>query len=184
MDWFSLFKLLHVICAVIWVGGGFTLLVAAEIMRRKRGSRGMMAVVDAVALLGPPLFVPVSALTIVFGVFTAWFGVGFAELWVLLGTLCFLATFLDGLLMIKPRAEKMSAVIAAEGPDSPRLLPAADTLLKIARFDYVMLALVIVDMVVKPSPGNVWLLAAMGVVLVVGAFLALGSALRAQPVTA
>lgn len=125
-------------------------------MRRNRGPQAMMAVVDAVALLGPPLFVPISALTVVFGVIAAGLGQSFSELWVILGLVGFAATFLNGLLLIKPRAEKLSALIAKEGPESPVLIPFAENLIMIARFDYVMLALVVVDMGLKPSYGDVW----------------------------
>ena len=71
MDSYLIFKLLHVACAVMWVGGGFTLMVAAEIQRRKRGPDGLVSVVDAIALLGPLFFVPVSLLTVAFGAITA-----------------------------------------------------------------------------------------------------------------
>ncbi len=183
MDLFGIFVLLHIVCVVVWVGGGFTLLVAAETMRINRGTHGMMAVIDAVALLGPRLFVPVSALTVVFGALAAWFGPGFSELWVILGLVGFAATFLNGLLLIKPRAEKMAAMIAKEGENSPSLIPVAANLIMIARFDYVMLALVIVDMVLKPTTDDIWGLTAMAAVLVIGAALVFRSAARGQPAT-
>ncbi|HEY8594403.1 MAG TPA: hypothetical protein VIL84_04085 [Devosiaceae bacterium] len=184
MDWYSFFELLHVICAILWVGGGFTLMVAAELVRRKRGPGGMMAIVDAVALLGPPFFVPVSLLTVVFGATTAFIGPGFGTLWVDLGLAGFIVTFLNGFFGIKPRAEKISALIATQGPESPEVLARADNLMMIARFDYVMLALVVVDMVVKPGVNDVGLLTAMAVILVAGGYLTLGSAIRKQPAAA
>ena len=184
MSWYALLELLHVACAIVWVGGGLTLLVAAEVLRRKQGPAAVMPVVEIVALLGPPLFVPVSALTVVFGAAAAWIGGDFPQLWVILGLAGFAATFLNGLLMIKPRAEKLAVLAAEKGRESPDLVPFAENLLTIAHFDYVVLALVVADMVLKPAVGNVWELAAMAALLVIGALMTLSKAMLRQPAAA
>lgn len=184
MNGYALLELFHVFFAIVWVGGGFTLLFAVEIARRKQGPRGTMAVVDIVALLGPSLFVPASLLTVVFGVATAWIGKDFSQLWVILGLVGFAATFLNGVLLIKPRAEKLSAMGGDMGQDSPALLPFADNLLTIVRFDYVILTLVVADMVLKPTPGDVWELAAMVALLVIGAVFTLLRGMGQRPAAA
>ncbi|MGA7296470.1 MAG: DUF2269 family protein [Rhodanobacteraceae bacterium] len=182
MNGYALVELLHVFFAIIWVGGGFTLLFAAEIARRKHGPGGAMAVVDIVALLGPPLFVPVSLLTVASGVITAWIGGEFSQLWVSLGLAGFVATFLNGVLLIKPRAEKLSAMGAAKGKDNPALVPFADNLLTIVRFDYVILTLVVADMVLKPMSGNWVELSGMAVLLVIGMAFTLVPGMKQQAV--
>ncbi|MDA3912761.1 hypothetical protein [Oleiagrimonas sp.] len=184
MNGYALIELLHVFFAIVWVGGGFTLLYAAEIARRKHGSSGVMAVVDIVALLGPPLFVPFSLLTVMFGAAAAWIGGEFSLLWVNLGLVGFAATFLNGILLIKPRAEKLSAMGAEMGKDHPGLVPLAENLLTIARFDYVILLLVVADMVLKPLPGNTWELATMDALLVIGMAFTLIPGMRRPPVVA
>lgn len=174
MDWYALFKFLHVLSAVLWVGGGFMLLLAAEVRKARRGVEAAMPIVDATAMLGLPFFVPISLATLVFGAIATWFGPGFTELWVILGLAGFAATFLNGLLMIKPRADAMAAILESEGPDSPRLIPIAMELSVISRFDYVMLFLVIADMTLKPVTDSLVLLAVMAAVLAAGAALTLG----------
>ncbi len=184
MDWYGILELVHAACAIVWVGGGLTLVLAAEIARRKQGPSAVMSVVEIVALLGPPLFVPVSALTVVFGAATAWYGGEFSQLWAIVGLAGFAATFLNGMLMIKPRAEKLAAIAAGKGKDSPDLVPFAENLLMIARFDHLVLALVVADMVLKPTSGDVWQLTAMAVILLVGAAMILLAATRQQPAAA
>lgn len=184
MSSYVVFKLLHVFCAIIWVGGGFTLLYAAGVARRKRGPFGVMPVVDIVALLGPPLFVPIALLTVVFGVTTALLGSEFNQLWVILGLAGFVATFLNGILLIKPRAEELAAMAEENGPQNRELLPYADRLLMIARFDYVMLLLVVAVMVLKPGPGNLLELSVLAALLVIGTALTLVPGMKAQPVSA
>lgn len=184
MSWYAILELLHVACAIIWVGGGLTLMVAAEIQRRKRGPAAMIPVIEIVALLGPPLFVPVSALTVVFGAATAWMGGVFPHLWVMLGLAGFAATALNGLLMIKPRAERLSAMVAEKGPGDPDLVPLIENLLAIARLDYVLLALVVADMVLQPAINDLLELATMGAILVIGASISLSGVVRREPVAA
>jgi hypothetical protein len=178
MDVYQLLVLLHVVSATIWVGGGFTLMVAVEVLRRRRGPDSMMVVIDAVALLGPPFFVPVSLLTVVFGAAAAWMGFGFDQLWVALGLTGFTATFLTGVLALKPRAEKLSAMMQQERGLTPDILAMANELISIARFDYVMLGLVVAVMVLKPAVGDTLILATMGGVLVLGAAVTLGRVIR------
>lgn len=180
MDLFSLFVLLHVICAILWVGGGFVLIYAYEVMARKRGPKPAMGVVEVVAMLGPTFFVPVSVLTLVFGAAAAWFGPGFSQLWVILGLLGFAATFLTGLLLIKPRAEALSAMAARMGETDPTVTASAATLLTIVRFDYVVLFVVIATMVLKPSGSDILLLLVMLAILALGAYLTIYRAMRSD----
>lgn len=178
MDLFALLVLLHVLCAIAWVGGGFTLMVAVELLRRRRGPADMMVVIDAVALLGPPFFVPLSLMTVLSGVGAASLGYGFTELWILLGLAGFAATFVTGFFGLKPRAERLSAMMQTQQGVTPAIAAAADELVNIARFDYVMLGIVVAVMVLKPDATAVWTLALMAAALVLGAFLTLGRARR------
>lgn len=181
MNAYTAFKFLHVCAAVMWVGGGFAMLVAAEIMGRKAGEKAQMPIVSAVAALGVPYFIPVSLATVVFGVIDAWIGQNLSDLWVILGLVGFAGTFLNGLLMIKPRADKIASLIQSEGEQSPGIAPLGRSLITIARFDYVLLFVVIADMVLKPQPDDVVTLVVMALVIVAGAILFLGGGLRQTP---
>jgi uncharacterized membrane protein len=43
MDFYTVFKLLHVLCALAWVGGGLTLLAASILASRADNTAGLMA---------------------------------------------------------------------------------------------------------------------------------------------
>jgi hypothetical protein len=62
-------------------------------------------------------------------------------------------------------------------------VPFADNLLTIARFDYVILLLVVADMVLKPLPGNTWELTGMAILLVIGMAFTLLPGIKRQPAT-
>ena len=182
MSQFDLAVLLHIIFVIMWLGGGLALLVGAEAMRRKRGPAAVLVVVDIVALLGPGYFVPISILTLLTGLAAAWMGPGFGELWVLLGIAGFAATFLTGILVIKPRAEKLAASTTGGQVPQGVLLGQADTLMTIARFDYVILFLVVAVMALKPEATDIVALSAMAVVAAVGALLTIVKGLRGEAV--
>lgn len=170
----SLYELLvfgHVAMAILWIGAGFSLVVLALLAERKDDDDGMRTALDVTNRLGNVYFVPVSLLVIVFGVALvvesdAW---SFGDLWIVLGLVGYALTFLTGLLIIKPRAERIGRMIAeARGEMTPATTFEGRKLLTLARIDYVVLFLVVLDMVVKPTGDDAGLLAVMAAILVVG----------------
>lgn len=179
MEAYDIVVAVHVISAILWVGGGITLLLGAELARRRSGAAGALPVIDVVALMGPVYFVPVSLLALVSGIAAAWIGPGFSELWIVLGLAGFAATFATGFLVIKPRAEEIAALMASPETDQGTLAGKSFDLVTIARFDYVVLILVVLAMVLKPSVTDVALLAVFAVIAVVGGILTLMKGMRA-----
>jgi hypothetical protein len=172
MDFYSIFKLLHVLCAIAWVGGGMTLLVASIIASRATQPTALFGILDMMNQLGKTWFIPASLLTVVFGAITATFGGMWTQVWVILGLAGFASTFLTGLLLIEPTGRKIGAMLEAGNTDAA--LAAGRRLLTIGKFDYTVMAMVIADMVLKPSLSDVVVIAAMAVVVAVGAALFLG----------
>jgi uncharacterized membrane protein len=172
MDFYSIFKLLHVLCAIAWVGGGLTLLVASILASAAKSTEGMFAGLDIMNRLGKTWFIPVSFLTVIFGAVTATFGGMWAELWVILGLAGFASTFFTGLLLLEPQGRRIAALMAAGDTDGA--LAAGKRLLTIGKFDYTVMLLVIADMVLKPGFGDVAIWGAMAVVMIAGAAVFLG----------
>lgn len=174
MDWYSIVKFGHVICALIWVGGGFAMMLNGVLAVRAGDEEATMRAINLSSDLGGRLMVPASMLTLVFGVVMCWFWVGFTDLWIIIGLAGYAATFLIGLLYFKPTSERVAAMVARDGI-TPAALQDGRAMLKVARFDYAVMLIVVADMVFKPTFADAALLAAMAVVLVAGAAAALGS---------
>lgn len=85
----------------------------------------------------------------------------------MLGLAGFAATFLTGVFVIKPRSEKLAAMIERDGM-SAEALAGGRQLLVIGRSDYVVLFLVVADMVLKPTKDDVGTLVVMAAILVAG----------------
>lgn len=182
MDWYAIFKFLHVASAVCWVGGGVVLMYQGALAERARDTEAQMVVVKQTAALALTWFMPSSLATVVFGLVVATLGGLWGEAWVILGLIGFAATFSTGNFVIRPAADE----IAKNEKEGRRDIAASygAKLLKVAKFDYVMLFTVIADMVLKPAWSDVWPLAVMALVLAVGAALFLVPALTAKTATA
>jgi uncharacterized membrane protein len=182
MDFYTVFKLLHVLCALAWVGGGLTLLAASILASRADNTAGLMAGLDVMNRLGKTWFVPASLLTVVFGAVTATLGGMWGELWVILGLAGFASTFLTGLLLLEPQGRQIGAL--AEVGDMAGAVAAGRRLMTISKFDYVVMLMVIVDMVMKPGVGDVVLLGGMAAAVIAGAVVFLGPIVARTPAAA
>lgn len=177
MDWYSLIKFVHIAFAIIWLGGGFGLVILGVRASAAADPTGVLSVVKDVVFLANRVFIPSSLVVLACGMAMAILGQSFTTLWIMVGLAGFAATFATGLFLLKPLAEQIMKGVADGAP------PAATTarcarLLQIAKFDYVMLFVVVADMALKPAPGDVGLLSVMALVVVAGAVLFLAPRAR------
>jgi uncharacterized membrane protein len=174
MDWFSIIKLLHVTSAIIWLGGGFLLVLLAIRADRAGDTPELIGILRTVAQMGNLVFVPASLATLIFGLIMTWFWVGFAELWIVIGLAGYASTFLMGTLVLKPSADRMLAIVDREGA-TPAALLYGRRILRAGKFDYVVMFVILIDMVMKPAMQDQAVLAAMAAILAVGAALVFGA---------
>jgi uncharacterized membrane protein len=135
-------------------------------------------VLDDTNWLAMRLFIPASLTVVVAGVLLTIDGPWeWDQLWIVLGLCGYAATFLTGLTVIRPRAERIAAMIDRDGGAlTPVSLADARRLLALGRIDYVVLFLVIADMAIKPTGDDVGLLIAMAAILAAGLGWAISSA--------
>jgi uncharacterized membrane protein len=169
MDIYLIFKFLHVLSVIIWLGGGFALVILGVVADMQSNKEALGWVIEQVVFLSPRVFVPASLAALVFGLIAAYLQWGFASLWIVLGLIGFAATFLTGILILKPSAERISAMVAKEGL-SDNVVAHGKELLSHVKFDYVVLFAVVFDMVLKPTISD-WLpLLIIVVAIVVGGY--------------
>jgi uncharacterized membrane protein len=143
-------KVLHVIAAVIWLGGAGMLTVLAIRARRQSGE-ALVAIFREVALLAPRIFVPASLVLVLTGFALVATGNLPYDLWVVLAIVGWTITFLTGLLVLTPQTKRAESLLEEHGSTSEAALGQVQRVLMLARIDLVVLTLVIVDMIVKPG---------------------------------
>jgi uncharacterized membrane protein len=173
MDWYSIVKFLHIVSAVLWVGGGFVLFLLGVLAERAGNIEDKLQAMRASGQLGGRFFAPMSMLTLVFGLVMCGFWVGFGELWIVIGLVGYATTFSIGMLIFKPTGERMGAMIAEQGV-TPAVLAIGQRMMNWARLDYAVMLVIIADMVLKPTLHDIGILAGMVMVVALGAALAFG----------
>jgi hypothetical protein len=180
MDWYSIVKFLHVVSAVLWVGGGFVLFLLGVLAERAGNIEDKLLAMRASGQLGGRFFAPMSMLTLVFGLIMCGFWVGFTELWIVIGLVGYATTFSIGMLVFKPTGERMGAMVAKDGV-TPAVLAIGQRMMSWARLDYAVMLVIIADMVLKPTLHDIGVLAGMAMVVALGAALAFGGSRQMVP---
>jgi uncharacterized membrane protein len=183
LDWYSIFKLLHVVSAIIWLGGALIMVILGIRADRARNDNDIVAIVRQVAWAGERVYVPASLATLIFGLVAAWFGNLWGHLWIILGLVGVAATIALGVGVLTPRAKKAEAGFAARGV-APDVVATCREILTIAKFDMVLLFTIVADMVLKPTVNDWLTLAIMAAVIVVAAAVFLPPVFRKAPATA
>ena len=142
---------IHVICAVIWVGGGVALNVLATRILRADPEilRPMIKTFDWVV---NRTIIPASLLVLIFGVILVIEGVwDFSDTFVILGIIGGVSTFILGITVLSPRLRLQEKLWDEHGDQSEIASKALARTLLIARIDVVMLLVIVGIMVTKPA---------------------------------
>ena len=177
IDLYSLIKYLHILAAVVWVGGGFTLMLLGAAAARTKDRADFARIIHHIVYMTPRMFIQVSLAVLVLGVTAAWLSWGFSVLWIDLGFIGWAATFATGLFLLKSRADRITEMLA-KGEVTDEAVAVGNELLQISKFDYVVLFAVIADMAFKPTAGDWLLLLIMALAIVAAGFLFLLPAFR------
>jgi uncharacterized membrane protein len=150
--WYSAFKAIHVLAAVIWIGGGAFLTILGVAAERKKDPVELATIARQAATVGEKLFAPAGLVVVAMGIAmmvnTDW---GWGRFWVIAGLVGYAITFVTGVGVLAPMARKVTALVDEKGPADPETMAAIGKILMIARVDIALLLLVVVDMVTKPS---------------------------------
>jgi uncharacterized membrane protein len=168
MDFYIYAKFFHIAFAIIWIGGGVCLMVLAIVASRAGNDEALVHVIQNVMYLGNRMFVPSALMTLLLGIVMVVIGGSFSDLWIILGLAGFAATFLTGTFILQPAADRIGAMIAESGV-TPAVAGECRELIRKAKFDYVMLFLVVAVMVLKPAAEDTVLLATMAAIILFAA---------------
>jgi uncharacterized membrane protein len=171
MDLTSLLKFAHVLAAVLWVGGGFTVILAGLLLQGRGLAETQLAVVRATTLLAPRLFIPASILTLATGVallFVA--GWGWQPFTILgLGGVIFTSVF--GATVLGPSCDRAVRLGDAEGATAA--LPILRRTYRLAVMDYAVQFALVFLMVVKPGWQDMAIFAGLAAVIALATLTAL-----------
>jgi uncharacterized membrane protein len=189
MTWYTFFKSVHVLCAVIWVGGAFVSQFYARLALASPDRSRQATFAKDVEWIGLRIFTTSSLLVFLSGVAATqnahW---PWGSNWITFGLIVFGASFVSGAGFLGPESGRLSKLIAAEGPESPAVTARIRRILLVSRIELVLLIAVIWNMVVKPvgQPGWFWgalAVTAVAIAVVVATYLRGAPTVAGEPAT-
>jgi uncharacterized membrane protein len=144
--------LVHIVMAVVWVGGGATLNILAIRAQRAKDPDRLVALARDVEWVGTRVFTPASIVLLIAGIWAVSEGNWeFSQAWISIGFAGYIASFLAGVLFFGPESGRIAKLAAAEGAASPTVQARLSRLLTFTRIELVILLVVIWAMVTKPG---------------------------------
>src|SRR5918996_4256397 len=134
MSGYELLLFLHIAFSIVWLGAGFFLQLLGIRADRSGDPVRIKSLLDDADWAANRLFIPSSLAVFVLGVALTIDGPwSFGDLWIVLGLAGYAATFLTGLLFIKPQVQKVASVIKRDGGMSAAAIAEVRKLFLISR---------------------------------------------------
>ncbi|MDQ3679083.1 MAG: DUF2269 domain-containing protein [Actinomycetota bacterium] len=153
---YELLLFVHIVAAVVWVGGSFTMQVLSHLVRRTGDAARRAAFGSELEWIGSKVFTPASGIVLLFGILLVIDGNwSWGEPWVGGGLLIWLVSTVIGAAFFGPELGRIGQLAAVEGPDSPAVNARVQRLLLVSRIDLALLILAIFLMATKPGTAGV-----------------------------
>jgi uncharacterized membrane protein len=144
---------IHVLCAVLWIGGNATLNIATTMALRSGDPVFQSNIFRTVGLIGPRFFQPLSIVLLASGIWlVAKYDTvfSFSDFWISYGMAVIVLTIAVGMGFLGPRSGKIAGLLD-QGADQDTVQVTATPFKWVARADLLMLLSAVVIMVIKPA---------------------------------
>jgi uncharacterized membrane protein len=151
--WYVTWKSLHVLAAIVWVGGALmTQLLAVRILKTNDAAR-LATFAKDVEHVSVRTFIPASLVLIALGFVLMDQGGWEYKFWVIFALAGWGASFLLGVLVLSPESGRIAKLIEARGGVDAEIGARIERLLLFSRVELAVIALIAMDMVIKPGLG-------------------------------
>ena len=148
---YTLFKFLHIVGAIGWIGGTITFSILGARVARARDQAVLAALTNLMRINGMTIIGPASGLTLIAGfVMVGVSGLG-APLWVIWGLTAIVVSVALGIALIGRTSKALRETAAAAEPDEPRLSALQRRLTVLNSINVLVLLSAVWAMVFKPA---------------------------------
>jgi uncharacterized membrane protein len=149
---YELWLAVHIVCAVIWVGGGVSVHVLGRWTAKRGDPEQIVAFNRDAVRISYVLYAPLAIVLIVAGVLLVEeVGYGYDDPWITLGFLGWLFSLALGIGFYPRQARKIDRAVSEEGAASADAQARMGRILLVNSIEILVLLLVVVDMAVKPG---------------------------------
>jgi uncharacterized membrane protein len=151
-SWYLAFKAVHVLAAVLWIGGGAFLTFMAIATERADDPRRLIEVAKQAEWGATRIFVPASFVVLGMGIAMTINGdLDWGRFWLVFGLIAWGISTAIGVGFLTPQIKKLTRLLEDHDARDPEVQAVVTPLLLAARLDIALLLLIVVDMTVKPS---------------------------------
>jgi uncharacterized membrane protein len=148
---YQLLLFVHVVCAIIWVGGAaYAQLLALRVSRSPDPSE-LPQLARNIEFIGSRVFGPAAVLLFVAGVgmtLQAW---SFSQTWIAVAVALWVVSVATGAVYLGPRVKRAAELFEADGPTSQAGRELIDRLFLVSRVELISFAVIIALMTFKPG---------------------------------
>ena len=152
MTTYEILLFLHILMAVVWVGGGATMQMLASRVIRTGDEARKIALLRDIEWVGQRVYTPAAGVLLLLGIFLVIDGNwSFGDPWISGGILIWLVSFATGAGFLGPEMGRIGKLVTAEGSGSQAVSARVDRLLLVSRIDLLLLVVAVFLMSVKPG---------------------------------
>jgi uncharacterized membrane protein len=148
---YELLLFVHIVCAVIWVGGAAYAQLLAYRVSRSPDPSELPRLARHIEIIGARVFTPAAIQLFVAGVgmtLQAW---SFGQTWIAVSVALWILSALLGAAYLGPRVKRAAELFEAEGPTSQTGRELIDRLFLVSRLELISFAFIIALMTFKPG---------------------------------
>ena len=150
-DSYNVYKALHVIAILVWVGGDVTLTTLGIVFERRRDGSALAELGKMGAWIGTRVYTPALFAAFAFGVaLIEKGGLGWGTFWIDFGIAGWCIATVVGVGFVGPELGRIDKAAQEHGPDSAEVGRRVKRLFTVFRFDTALLILIAIDMTAKP----------------------------------
>lgn len=142
---------IHIVAAVIWVGGAVTIQALGVVASRSDDPAELPRLGRNLEIIGSRVFMPAAVVLFIAGAVMTVQQWSFGNLWIAASVGLFVLSAIGGAVYLGPRAKRVAALFDAEGPSSVEARRLIGRLFLATRLELVSFAIIIALMVFKPS---------------------------------
>ena len=148
---YQLLLYVHIISAVIWVGGAFAIQALAIVVSRSDDPMELPRLGRNLEFIGARVFAPAAALLFASGVVMTLQNWAFGRTWIAVSVGLWVLSAVLGAAYLAPSARRVAALFDAEGPSSVAARALISQMFLVSRLELVSFAVIIALMVFKPG---------------------------------
>ncbi len=150
-SWYSTWKALHVLMAIVWIGGALMIQLFAFRILRESDPRRIAEFAKDVEFIALRTFAPASLILVVLGFVLMHQGGWDWQFWAVFAIVIWAISFVAGIAFLGPETGRIGKLTAERRGIDAEIQSRIERVLLFSRVEMILIALVAMDMVLKPG---------------------------------